>query len=102
MTETPETNVSGNTDDKPKTTPPATGRGQSHARDEARTKRRGQGVWLTHYDDATTGGVEAKDLGETMPHSSEIAALRDAVKSGKTATFVEFGQSLTDAVKAGK
>lgn len=52
---------------------------------------RTRGVWMTHVDE--------KDV---SPHSSEIAALRDAVDNHKQATFVNFGQPLADAVKAAK
>jgi hypothetical protein len=60
---------------------------------------RSRGVWLTH-DDLDT--VDAEVVDSVTPHSSEIAALRVAVASGKTVTFVEFGTALADAVKAKK
>lgn len=59
-----------------------------------RVDPRSKGVWLTYADPL--------DIEVVVPHSSEIAALREAVKSGRDAVYVPFEQTLADAIKAAK
>lgn len=54
--------------------------------DQPKADRR-KGVWVSYYTDGSSA----------TPHSSEVAALRDAVKGSKDVKFVPFGTAIEDA-----
>lgn len=51
-----------------------------------------RGVWVS-YRTASTGNAAPLSI---TPHSSEVNALREAVKIGGSAKFVEYGTELVD------